>query len=712
MTFGEEALPLERLVRLSADASVIARSIVAGNNDARPLEELVQLAADASVQARIIAAANSATPVELLLRLATDESPDVVEVTASHPRATAAVLERVVSDQLERRKFRFSQGRHDFPLGPMEVVAANPRTSQETLRTLANSVEGAFKSVLGPYHKERAFGSHHERVVVREVRVWAGIAGNPSAPDDLLDRVAREVHTLVSTEKNPNHRGDLDGLRETTLSKIVANPSTSVETLQFLSSGDWVARRTTTKSERDDGRTVTWLVWDHPATDAATQDMASLVRQEMSRRQWGGSSNSTSRLELASNPDTAPEILDDLSTDWDLAVRCEVASNPSTDPQAFQRLAADPAIEVRLAAAEATHPDLASAKYGRDRFSTASRESLYRSAFDQLAGDHAAAVRAAVAENRFVFWEALSREARDRYAFDDDPSVRASLLYAIADAGPSTHHRGRLPTANLSADALVRLIDTSGAVVWRSIAAIFDSAGGTVLNRLADTGDTETVVRVVKSLFRDPPLVIRLAASADPAVVAVVAAEQFFHGVEEPVAEALELALLTNPLTPGSYLLQFASDHAWRIAGGRKQHSEEYDRNNEEYERAIEAIEERLRSPESFSEYLTSRSEQREAAKERATQLERFVKLAIAHPNFPEAALIDYASGTDEHLASEAVRSGNIRVLVAAASNPEAKDEILNALAARPESEVRQALLENKSTPPELLVRLIQTGTT
>lgn len=710
MRSEEDALPAERLGRLSANASIIARSIVVGNNDPRPLEELVQLSVDASVQARMVAAVNSATPVELLLRLAVDESPDVVELTAIHPRVTAAVLDRVVSDQFERRRLRSSQGRDDFSLGPLEVVAANPLANQQTLRSLADSVVGALKGILGTYSddsdKRRLFGSSGERVALREARVWAGIADNPSAPADLLDRVAREFHSLASAEKNPNHMergGGIDGLRESTLRKIVSNPSTSVETLQFLSSGDWVARRTTTESEREDGHTTTWLVWDHQATDAARQDTAGFVRQEISRRQWGDSSNSMSRLELAADPDTAPEILGDLSTDSNLAVRCEVASNPSTDPQAFQRLAADPAVEVRLAAAEATHPDMASAKYSRDAFSTATRESHYRSAFDQLAGDHSAAVRAAVVENRDIFWHVVSQEVRDRYAFDDDPSVRASLLEAIAETVPGQSRPGPLPNARLSDEALFRLLDTTDVVVWRAVAGWL-SLSKAALNRLADTGDTETVLKVFKRSHANAPLVIRLAASDDPAVVAAVAAEGFGWAAKEPEKEALESALLANPLTPGSYLVKWVSDLEERIAWGRRPP-------NEAFDRAIEAIH-ALASLSSSSEHLPSPSEKREAEKERATQAERLLQLAFAHPNFPEAAMIEHASGTNEHLASEALRSGNIRVLVAAASNPASTAEILNALAARPEPEVRQALLENKSTPPELLVRLIQSGTT
>lgn len=500
---------------------------------------------------------------------------------------------------------------------------------------------------------------------------------------------------MVWTKTDPD-RGSiaLENLRESTLSKIVKNPSASVETLQFLSSGDWVARRTTKRSERDDGHTTTWTVWDHSATVAAKQDMAGSVNKELSRRQWSDTSNSKSRLEFASNPDASLEILEDLSRDSDIAVRCAVAANPSTDPKVFQQLAADPAIEVRLAAAAATHPDLASLKHGSYRYSLDPRESRYRPAFDDLAGDQDATVRSAVAENLSVFWSTLSQEARDRYAFDDDRGVRASLLRAIAVKERSIISRD----FGLSVDALVHLIDTSDADVWRNLAEKGRSElPAIVLNRLADTGDTETVVRVVNAYHADLPLLIRLAASEDSAVVAAVASKHFFRDNDRSMDEALEGTLLKNPLTPGDYLLRFASEH--HMERRVEQSIGEY--------RQSESPPSTSWSQESFSERLDKEMAIRKRAVE---QDERFLKLACAHPNFPEAALIEYASGTNERLALAAVRSGTVRALVAAASNPASPVEILNELVERPESEVRQALIENKSTPPELLVRLIESG--
>lgn len=652
----------ETLQTLAMDEDAGVRALVA-KSPAIPLEGLVKLAADADSKVREVVANNSATPVELLLRFATDEAPAVVKAVASHPSATADVLDRVVSDQLKRRKglrpkSQFSRDLPDFPLGPLTAVAANPRTGQDTLRTLVDSVDRALKSI--PDY------SRNETVIGREARVWAGVGGNPSAAADLLDRVAHEVHKVVWTKIDPDRgSSDLEILRESTLSEIVRNPSASVETLQFLSSGDWVARLTTKLSERDGNHTTTWTVWDDRATAAARQDMASSVREEISWRQWSDTSNSKNRLEFASNPDASREILEDLSTDSDLAVRCAVASNPSTDPETFQRLAADAVVEVRLAAAAATHPDLAISKYssrGYFRYSRESpesskwypsgysRESLYRPAFDQLAGDRDATVRSAVAENHGVFWSTLSREARDRYAFDDDRGVRASLLGAIAGKERSIMSRD----FGLSVDALIHLIDTGGPDVWRSIAEKgYLDLPVTALNRLADTGDTDTVVRVVNAYHTDLPLLTRLAASEDAAVVAAVASKRFFRDNAWSMDEELEGTLLNNPLTTGDYLLRFAS----------KRHLDR-----------------------------------------------RFLQIACAHPNFPEAELIAYASSANNRLIRAAVRSGNVRVLIAAASNSESPTEILTELAEQAEPEVRQALLANKSTLPEALVLLIQSG--
>lgn len=682
------------LQTLAMDEDAGVRALVA-KSSAMPLEGLVKLAADADPKVREVVAYNSATPVELLLRFATDEVPAVLEAVASHPRSTADVLDRVVSDQLERRKglrpkSQFSLDLPDFPLGPLTAVAANPRTGQDTLRILVGSVDRALKSIPD--------FDRNETVIGREVRVWEGVGGNPSAPADLLDRVAHEVHNVVWTKIDPDRGSSgLESLRESTLSKIVRNPSASIKTLQFLSSGDWVARLTRKRSERDGNHKITWTVWDDFATAAAKQDMASSVRAEVSLRLWSDTSNSKNRLEFASNPDASRSILEDLSTDSDLAVRCAVASNPSTDTKAFQRFAADPAIEVRLAAAAATHPDLAIAKHRSYGHSRGSRESLYRPAFDQLAGDRDATVRSAVAENHGVFWSALSQEARDRYAFDDDRGVRASLLGAIA----GKDRRSMSRDFGLTVDALIHLIDTGGVDVWRSITEKgFLDLPVTVLNRLADTKDTDTVVRVVNAYQTDLPLLTRLAASEDAAVVAAVASKRFFGTDDWSIDEELEGALLNNPLTPGDYLLRFES----------KRHQEH------RAEKAI-SVYRQSKSPaaswssESFFDRFDYDEEKEEAIRKRVEQEERrFLRIAFAHPNFPEAALINYASGSNKRLISAAVRTGNVRVLIAAASNSESPTEILTGLAKQAKPEVRQALLDNKSTPSEALILLIQPG--
>ncbi|MBC9944352.1 hypothetical protein ICL81_07490 [Leucobacter sp. cx-328] len=639
----------ETLRTLAMDNDLDIRKLMA-NSPMVPMDSLVKLASDADPKIREIVASNSITPVELLLRSATDDVPAVVRATAIHPKATAAVLDRVVKDQLERRKnarskSAYSRDLPNFSLRPLYAVAANPRTDKDTLRTLADSVDRALNDNLGY--------SRDETAIEREVGVWTSIAGNPSATDDLLDKIARAVHEMVWTKTDPDRgRIGLESLRELTLKSVVKNPSVSVATLDFLSSGDWVARRTTKRSEREDGHTTTWKVWDRPATAAAKQDMASAVKKELSRLQWRDTSNSKNRLEFASNPEVSLEILEELSGDSDVAVRSAVAGNPSTDPKMFHVLVADPATEVRLAAAAATHPDLASVRHESYLNAANTRESCYRTAFEYLAQDQDATVRSAVADNLSVFWNTLSQEARDRYAFDDHPVVRASLIRAVVSKECNTFDRD----FGLSAEALVHLVDTSDADLWRILAGKgLWGLPATVLNRLADTGDSETVVAVVKAFDTDLPLLIRFAASEDSAVVEAVSAKRFFRDEDRSMHDALVRALLKNPLTPGDYLMQFVrSNHV--------------------------------------------------------NQEERFLKLAIAHPNFPETALIEYASGTNERLIRAAASSDHMKVLVAVASNPAAPIEALSDLTERVAPEVRNALIENKSTPPELLFRLIEAG--
>ena len=84
------------------------------------------------------------------------------------------------------------------------------------------------------------------------------------------------------------------------------------------------------------------------------------------------------------------------------------------------------------------------------------------------------------------------------------------------------------------------------------------------------------------------------------------------------------------------------------------------------------------------------------------------IKLAISHPNFPESMLIGLAKGTDQRWIMAAAASRNPRALAAVAANGQASVEALAYVATYGGQEAREALLVNKSTPPELLLRLIE----
>ncbi|EPR75414.1 Leucine rich repeat variant [Leifsonia rubra CMS 76R] len=330
----------------------------------------------------------------------------------------------------------------------------------------------------------------------------------------------------------------------------VRNPTAPVATVEFLSRGDWVARRTTTKSDREDGHTSTWTVWDDYATDAAKEDMARLVRAEISRRRWlaGGQAFP---LNFAKNQDASPEILDELADDPDETVRCAVAANQSTTPETFIRLTADSVDQVRFAAAGASHPDSAAKSRDRSYDESPRREDFYAQAFERLAGDKHARVRAAVVSNPAA-WSSISTSSRSKQAFDADPAVRSALVATL------TADDERTDSLGLSKDALLHLVETGTPDIWRFLASRY-RLPRKVLKRLLETGDSETAVLIVTNTAATELLVL-LASSDDVEVVDAVAERRFYGPEETGTKIAVAAAMIRNSLAPSSFVDGAAHD--------------------------------------------------------------------------------------------------------------------------------------------------------
>lgn len=90
------------------------------------------------------------------------------------------------------------------------------------------------------------------------------------------------------------------------------------------------------------------------------------------------------------------------------------------------------------------------------------------------------------------------------------------------------------------------------------------------------------------------------------------------------------------------------------------------------------------------------------------TKDEDVIALAIKHPNFPESMLIGFAEGTDQQRIMAAAASRNPRAVAAVAANEHASIGALSYVADHGGQEAREALLVNKKTPPDLLLRLIE----
>jgi len=592
---------------LASDSEAAIRA-AAGRHPQLVLENLVALATDAESSVRAAIASNESTPPEILMRLASDADCRVVMGVVRNEGATSAVLQQVVDRHAERRHEKDAVGGIILGGDLLAEVAKNPNTPPGALEILADS-----------------------RNAIR-----AAVAGNPSTPPNVLDALARTVREHVRLKGSPDMQSlDPEDERERILYAIVRNPTSSLETLQFLSRGDWVAGRTTTVSEREDGHTTNWTIWDSEATAAARQDMASWVLGEISKRQWSSGMDLGTRLKFAANGHTSSDILDALAQDSDDNVRRAVAANPSTRRDAFLHLAGDSVHAVRLAAANASHPPAAS-----DRFYL--RDAHYKDAFELLATDEQADVRAAVVANSDAFWSVLSEQAQERLVFDSSTEVREALVRSYLG-----RENPRL-RADVSARAYGRLIELGDVEVWRAIAHDF-CASAEILERLVDLEDVETTSAAVYRLDLGSESLVRLAGSAIPTVVTAILSRW-----DVMSAPSVTRILAGNTVTSPTELERLA--------------------------------------------YYTEDDET--------------VGFAVRNPNFPEAVLVQLASGSDERFLRAIATSGRIVAAKVLAENPLASADVLASLATVPDAEVRQALIVNESTPAQVLLRLVRAGKT
>jgi len=106
------------------------------------------------------------------------------------------------------------------------------------------------------------------------------------------------------------------------------------------------------------------------------------------------------KLRLASNPDTAPEVLEKLAARESIELLTRVAENPQTESITLERLANHEAAEVRSAVAE--------------------NRNTPATAIESLAADESVSVRFALAENANSPLEVL-----EALSSDDNPYVAA-----------------------------------------------------------------------------------------------------------------------------------------------------------------------------------------------------------------------------------------------------------------------------------------------
>lgn len=196
----DEKAPTDALVKLSNDEDLNVRWAVALNSKS-PSEILVELANDEDPNVRNAVAANSSTPEEILIQLAGDKDSTVRSGIASNHNAPIDTLFQLAKDTdstvrrsaLENNQARsevFKDGRHSLLVETIKAGCSGsaPSPGRRFLFTLPQCpVDILAKNLRSRSWLERF-----------------AIAGNPSTPESVLERMAQEGNQLVRRAAKAN----------------------------------------------------------------------------------------------------------------------------------------------------------------------------------------------------------------------------------------------------------------------------------------------------------------------------------------------------------------------------------------------------------------------------------------------------------------------------------------------------------------------------
>lgn len=356
---------------------------------------LYRLTGEGDSRIRLALATNSSASPRVLSRLRNDPDVTVREAVARHPNLSQSTLR-----SLSRDRYAAVEA----------AVASNPNVDAELLRRLAASKRSDTRSAVArspqcphdvwellaedPMKEVRqAVAGATTDPTILEPLTWPGrvnfqtlasAAANPIATPDMLTRLAQVRSPLVRRAVAENAVTPIEVLRvllnddshESAATRqaiersVVQNPSVTPELLELI------ARRAWARAAPHVSADVLGAIAAHLRTPVSV--LRRLAR--ISRRQMGGEPGSVAgevrraacanpawtvadltefltgdphmRQGVADNPNTTPEMLDQLAKNRDTGTRESVAANPATSPDTVIALGSSRNVTVKLAVAE------------------------------------------------------------------------------------------------------------------------------------------------------------------------------------------------------------------------------------------------------------------------------------------------------------------------------------------------------------------------
>jgi len=271
---------------------------------------------------------------------------------------TSEILHQLAQTFLSEQK-----NKNKRALRKLQYLAEQPNMDAPTLVLLAETLDASVQSIAAS-HLKTPVEILRKLSLKKDGKINRNLAFNPSTPTDILHGLAhssdREILRCVA--RNPNTASedlamlakipaeDADSLF--LLGRVADNPNTPTETLHDLAnSSDEYIRRNVARNPNT-SREDLLMFFNSPYKlhgDLAGNPSTPLeILNDLAN-----SSDTSIRTGVGKNPNASKKILDKLSRDSDEGVRYNVAknmaSNPQTGKEELETLAQDPNVRVRIA---------------------------------------------------------------------------------------------------------------------------------------------------------------------------------------------------------------------------------------------------------------------------------------------------------------------------------------------------------------------------